>query len=77
MRRTLNAANIELFYLPSYSPELSKMEPIWADVKYHELTRRSFEHLGELKRNVDNALLRKAKKLSLKQEPQQLLSRTT
>lgn len=73
----LNAANVELFHLPSYSPELSEIEPIWGDVKYHEMTRRSFEQLGELKREVDHALLSKAKKLSLKQEPQQLLDRTT
>ena len=74
---TLKAANIELFHLPSYSPELSKMEPIWEDVKYHELTRRSFEQLGELKREVDNALKRKAKKLSSLSKTQQLLDRTT
>jgi len=30
----LAAAGIELFYLPSYSPELSGIEPIWHDVKH-------------------------------------------
>jgi hypothetical protein len=29
------AADVELFFLPSYSPELSAMEPVWHDVKQH------------------------------------------
>lgn len=57
------AAGITLFFLPSYSPELSGIEPIWHDVKHHELTQRSHERLGELFRAVDAALTRKANKL--------------
>lgn len=57
------AAGITLFFLPSYSPELSGIEPIWQDVKHHELTKRSHEILGELLRAVDEALTRKASKL--------------
>jgi hypothetical protein len=57
------AAGITVFYLPSYSPELSGIEPIWHDVKHHELTQRSHERLGELLRAVDAALTRKAIKL--------------
>ncbi len=55
----LNAAAVYLFYLPAYSPELSEIEPIWHDVKYHELTERSHQQLSGLKRAVDMALLRK------------------
>ena len=73
----LGEANIQLLLLPSYSPELSKMEPIWEDVKYHELTQRSFEQLGELKQSVDDALQRKAAKLSSNSETHHLLYRTT
>jgi hypothetical protein len=57
------AAGITLFYLPSYSPELSGIEPIWHDVKYHRMTKRSHEILGELFRAVDEALARKASDL--------------
>ena len=57
------AAGITLFFLPSYSPELSKIEPIWQDVKHHELVKRSYEILGELFRAVDAALTRKGNKL--------------
>ncbi len=36
----LQAADIYLVYLPAYSPELSRIEAIWNDVKYHQLTCR-------------------------------------
>jgi len=62
-RAAFEAAGITLFFLPSYSPELSKIEPIWQDVKHHELTKRSYEILGELFRAVDAALTRKGNKL--------------
>lgn len=57
------AAGITLFYLPSYSPELSAIEPIWHDVKHHELPKRSYKTLGELYEAVKKALSRKAEKL--------------
>jgi hypothetical protein len=59
----LEAANVHLFYLPSYSPELSDIEPVWKDVKHHRMTTRSFALAGGLKRGVDSALLDKAEQL--------------
>jgi len=59
----LAAADIHLVYLPSYSPELSAIEPVWHDVKQHHLPVRSFERVGELKAAVDDALARKASHL--------------
>ena len=56
----LAAANIQFFYLPAYSPELSRIEPVWQDVKYHGLPERSYAQAGELKRAVDTALAWKA-----------------
>jgi hypothetical protein len=56
----LTAADIHLFYLPAYSPELSQIEPLWNAVKHHEMTHRSFDVLGHLKRAVDAALARRA-----------------
>lgn len=53
----LHAADVYLFYLPAYSPEFSRIEPIWHDVKYHQLPERSHSRLGDLKRSVDTALL--------------------
>lgn len=62
-REAWTAAGIELFYLPSYSPELSAIEPIWHAIKHHEMTQRSYEVLGALLRAVEEALARKASDL--------------
>ncbi len=54
------AADIELFFLPSYSPELSGIEPVWGDVKHHRMRRLSRDSLFDLKRDVDTVLAEKA-----------------
>jgi transposase len=59
----LEGANVFLFYLPSYSPELSDIEPIWNAVKHHEIPVRSHQKVKDLKRAVDAALTKKAEKL--------------
>ncbi len=59
----LEAAGVHLLYLPSYSPELSRIEPDWNDIKQHHLPVRSFEQVADLKRAVDDALARKAHQL--------------
>ncbi|MDP9310552.1 MAG: transposase [Chloroflexota bacterium] len=59
----LAAADVHLVYLPSYSPELSRIEPDWNDIKQHHLPVRSFEQVAELKRAVDEALAHKAHEL--------------
>jgi putative transposase len=66
----LEAANVFLFYLPAYSPELSEMEPIWRAVKGHGMPYRSQTVLGQMKQAVDEALASKAQQLW--QEHQQL-----
>jgi hypothetical protein len=57
------AADIELFFLPSYSPELSAIEPLWRDVKQHRMRKLSRDSLLDLKRDVDAALADKARSL--------------
>ena len=56
----LERAGITLEYLPAYSPELSRIEPDWNDIKQHHLPKRSYETVAELKRAVDAGLGRKA-----------------
>ena len=56
----LEAANIHLFYLPSYSPQLSDIEPVWQAVKHHEMQTRSHTDIKALKQDVEAALARKA-----------------
>ena len=58
------AADIELFFLPSYSPELSGIEPLWRDVKQHRMRRLSRGSLLDLKRDVDAVLKAKADNLA-------------
>ena len=62
-RSQLAAADVHLVYLPSYSPELSRIEPDWNDIKQHHLPIRSFEQVAELKRAVDGAIARRAHQL--------------
>lgn len=73
----LAAAGIHLFYLPAYSPELSRIEPVWQDTKYQELPVRSFDRLQALKEAVDLGLARKAIRLRAAQTgTDQLLTST-
>ncbi len=62
-RAQLAAAGVPLVYLPSYSPQLSRIEPDWNAIKQHQLPVRSCEQVAELKRAVDGALARKAQHL--------------
>jgi hypothetical protein len=62
-RQKWRAADIDLFFLPSYSPELSGIEPLWRDVKQHRMRRLSRSSLLDLKRDVDAALGEKASSL--------------
>jgi hypothetical protein len=59
-RKKWRDADIGLFFLPSYSPELSAMEPLWHDVKQHRMRRLSRDSLLDLKRDVDATLTEKA-----------------
>ena len=62
-RERWRAADIDLFFLPSYSPELSGIEPLWRDVKQHRMRRLSRDKLLDLKRDVAAALAEKASSL--------------
>jgi transposase len=56
----LERAGITICYLPSYTPEMSKIEPIWQDVKHHRMTQRSHTEVQDLKQATEEALARKA-----------------
>ena len=57
------AANVALVYLARYCPEQSGIEPVWNDVKQHQIPIRSFEQVADLKHAVEDALARKAQQL--------------
>jgi hypothetical protein len=72
----LERAGISLCYLPSYSPELSRIEPIWHPVKHHDIVRRSHAVLGDLMTAVEEALTQKAAQLlAARDKTDQLLAR--
>lgn len=68
-REKWRAADIVLFFLPCYSPELSRIEPLWRDVKQHRMRRLSRNSLLELKRDVDETLAQKASSLIADNDP--------
>lgn len=62
-REQWRQADIALFFLPSYSPALSGIEPLWRDVKQYRMRRLSRDTLLALKRDVAAALAAKASDL--------------
>ncbi len=64
----LAAADVHLVYLARYCPEQSDIEPVWNDVKQHQLPIRSFAHVADLKQAVDRALAHKARQLDRRSE---------
>jgi hypothetical protein len=62
-RPQVAAANVHLLYLARYCPAQSGIEPIWNDLKQHQLPLRRFEQVADLKHAVDDALARKAQQL--------------
>lgn len=60
----LEAADVYFFYLPPYSPELNAIEPLWGDLKYHDLQERSHAELPALQVAVDGALATRADRLA-------------
>ena len=47
---------VRLFFLPPYGSELNRIEPLWRQVKSHDLPVRSYQTLEALPIAVDNAL---------------------
>jgi putative transposase len=47
-RAALAAADIHLFYLPTYSPKLNRIEALWRQIKHSEIPVRSYTELTTL-----------------------------
>ncbi len=62
------AAGVHVVFLAAYCPEQSGIEPVWNDVKQHQMPIRSFERVADLKQAVDYALTYKAVQLRRKAE---------
>ena len=62
------AAGVQVVFRAADCPEQSGMEPVWNDVKQHQLPIRSFAQVADLKHAVDHALTCKAAPLRRRAE---------
>ncbi len=46
--------NIEIVYLPPYSPELNPVEKLWQYVKFHTIKNKIYETIGDLEAAICN-----------------------
>ncbi|WP_422929688.1 IS630 family transposase [Singulisphaera sp. PoT] len=53
-RPELARQGIYLYYLPAYSPELNRIEPLFKQIKHHEIPRRSHQSRAELRASVES-----------------------
>jgi putative transposase len=57
---------IYLYYLPAYSPEPNRIEPVFKQVKHHEIPRRSHKSKAELRASVESGFETDGRKLDPK-----------
>jgi putative transposase len=69
-RPDLTKAGIFLYYLPPYSPELNRIEPVFKQVKHHEMPTRSHTSKAELRASVEQGFDSYRRKLRPKCEGQ-------
>lgn len=53
-RPGLAKQGIFLYYLPAYSPELNRIEPVFKQVKHHDIPTRSYTSKAELRKAVED-----------------------
>jgi transposase len=52
-RPALARLGIYLYYLPAYSPELNRIEPVFKQIKHHEMPVRSYTSKADLRAAVE------------------------
>lgn len=62
----LAAAGVSLYYLPAYSPELNQIEPVFKQIKHHEMPTRSYTSKAALREAVEQGFDSYDAKLRLK-----------
>jgi transposase len=65
-RKELARQGIYLYYLPAYSPELNRIEPVFKQIKHHEIPRRSHKSKAELRTSVESGFETYGRKLDPK-----------
>jgi transposase len=69
-RPGLAKLGLYLYYLPAYSPELNEIEPVFKQVKHHEIPQRSHTSKAELRGSVEQGFDAYGKQLRPKGERQ-------
>jgi transposase len=65
-RPGLARLGIYLYYLPAYSPELNRIEPVFKQVKHHDIPTRSFTSKADLRKAVEDGFRTYRRRLRLK-----------
>jgi putative transposase len=65
-RKALSRAGIYLYYLPAYSPELNEIEPVFKQVKHHDIPVRSHTSQAELRTSVEGGFATRSQSLRQK-----------
>lgn len=65
-RKELARQRIYLYYLPAYSPELNRIEPVFKQIEHHEIPRRSHKSKAELRAAVESGFETYGRKLEPK-----------
>jgi transposase len=62
-RPGLARSGLYLYYLPTYSPELNRIEAVFRQIKHHEMPVRSYQTKADLHRAVEDAFSNYARTL--------------
>ena len=73
-RLGLAKQGIYLYYLPAYSPELNRIEPVFKQVKHHEMPVRSYTSRAELRQAVEDGFDAYRRRLQTKSKSQPRLA---
>ena len=65
-RPGLARLGIYLYYLPADSPELNRIEPVFKQVKHHDMPTRSFATKADLRKAVEDGFETYRRRLRLK-----------
>jgi putative transposase len=69
-RKGLTASGIYLYFLPPYSPELNRIEPVFRQLKHQEIPHRSYTTRSGLREAVERGFDNYGQKLRLKSQRQ-------
>jgi transposase len=65
----LQTQGVEFYYLPPYSPELNRIEPVFGGIKSHGLPERRYATVDALMEAVDIAFTEAEERLHLRCQP--------